>query len=130
MRLPPLLWFGFIGALNTCVDAGAYYLLTRGLHVSPEVANAISYACGALNSYCMNGLVTFAHNRAPLTSLAQIGRFATVSLALLAVNAAIFRAALAFLPDLAAKAVAIMAGFLIGYAANKRLVYAARPGKS
>lgn len=124
--IPPLLLFGAIGVLNTCIDAGVYFLLTRGLDIGPEVANAISYTCGALNSYFMNGLLTFAASRSPFSSLAQIARFAAVNLTLLAANALIFRAALTFLPDLAAKATAIGAGFLVGYVANKRLVYQAR----
>ena len=64
-RLP--LWmtqalkFGIVGLLNTALDWGSYYLLTRfaGLGNLEELAKAISYSIGVLNSYFWNRGWTF-----------------------------------------------------------------------
>jgi putative flippase GtrA len=53
--------FGLVGVLNTLVDAGVYYILTRwiGLMDLPVLAKAISYTCGVINSFFWNRLWTF-----------------------------------------------------------------------
>jgi len=53
--------FGLVGVLNTLVDAGVYYILTRwiGLMDLPILAKAISYTCGVINSFFWNRLWTF-----------------------------------------------------------------------
>ena len=67
---PSLLWlkqavkFGIVGALNTVVDLGAYFVLTRWLGMAglPVVAKGISYSAGILNSFFWNRAWTFQSN--------------------------------------------------------------------
>lgn len=52
--------FSLVGMLNTFVDAGIYYLLSRsGLMNDLVLAKAISYTLGVLNSYYWNKAWTF-----------------------------------------------------------------------
>lgn len=54
--------FGMVGALNTGVDLGLYWLLTRFILLDPSfavTAKAISYTAGVINSYFWNKNFTF-----------------------------------------------------------------------
>ncbi len=54
--------FGFVGGINTAVDWGIYWLLTRSIPymaVTPVVAKAISYTIGIINSFIWNKNFTF-----------------------------------------------------------------------
>ena len=67
VRRPSLLWlrqavkFGIVGVLNTGVDLGAYFVLTRWLGMAslPVAAKGISYSLGILNSFFWNRTWTF-----------------------------------------------------------------------
>ncbi len=79
--------FGLVGVLNTAVDLGLYYVLTRwlGFGSLPVVAKMISYGTGVVNSYCWNRVWTFhSHDTKARTFLL----FALVSAVGLAINAA------------------------------------------
>ena len=64
---PSWLWvkqavkFGAVGVLNTLVDLGLYFVLTRwlGLAGMPVLAKSISYGAGILNSFAWNRTWTF-----------------------------------------------------------------------
>ncbi len=54
--------FGLVGVINTGVDLGLYWVLTRLVFTSPDlsvVAKAISYTAGVINSYFWNRNFTF-----------------------------------------------------------------------
>jgi putative flippase GtrA len=53
--------FGAVGVLNTALDLGLYFVLTRwlGLGALPVVAKSISYSAGILNSFLWNKYWTF-----------------------------------------------------------------------
>jgi putative flippase GtrA len=53
--------FGAVGVLNTLVDLGLYFVLTRWLGLSglPVLAKGISYGAGILNSFLWNRNWTF-----------------------------------------------------------------------
>ena len=57
--------FGAVGVLNTGVDLGLYFVLTRwlGLGGMPVLAKSISYSAGILNSFIWNKTWTF-HSKA------------------------------------------------------------------
>jgi len=67
VQRPSLLWlrqavkFGIVGVLNTGVDLGAYFVLTRWLGMAglPVEAKAISYSLGIVNSFFWNRTWTF-----------------------------------------------------------------------
>lgn len=52
------LLYAFVGVINTAVGYGIMYILLF-FHVMPELANAIGYVIGFLNSYILNKKLTF-----------------------------------------------------------------------
>lgn len=58
--LKQLLRFGVVGVLNTLVDAGVYFLLSRsGMIPDLVLAKGLSYSLGVLNSFFWNKSWTF-----------------------------------------------------------------------
>lgn len=123
MRRP--LVFAAVGIANTAVDFGVFLALTRVLGVGPVAASALGFLMGSAHSYIANGLLTFGDRGARLASAARVLRFAAVTALCLGVSVAAIAAALPLLPDIAAKAVSVLATFAAGYLLNGRFVYAA-----
>ena len=74
--------FCMVGVLNTAVDIGIYYLLTRGLwtvHDSFSVYKAISYLLATACSFALNRYWTFARRDA-VTSQEIVKFYSTVGL--------------------------------------------------
>jgi putative flippase GtrA len=64
--------FSLIGVLNTILDIGLYFLLSRYIEFlvpHPLIAKVISYSAGILNSYYWNRRWTFKSQVRPLRSL-------------------------------------------------------------
>jgi putative flippase GtrA len=80
--------FAVVGLLNTVVDAGLYFLLTRwlGLAELPALAKGLSYGAGVLNSYFWNRSWTF---RSAERSLGGLALFGLANVAALAMNAGV-----------------------------------------
>ena len=60
--------FGFVGGLNTAVDWGLYWLLTRTVPYFAEslvLAKSISYTVGIINSFFWNKNFTFRAKQTP-----------------------------------------------------------------
>lgn len=121
MRRP--LFFAAVGVVNTAVDFGVFLALTRLLGADPVAAGALGFLAGSAHSYVANGLLTFGDRNARLLSAPRILRFAFVTAGCLAVSVFVMAAALPLLPDVAAKAVSVLATFGAGYWLNHRLVY-------
>jgi putative flippase GtrA len=127
-RLP--LWlaqalkFGLVGVLNTALDWGVYYLLTRfaGMGGLATLAKAISYSVGVLNSYFWNRRWTFG-------SQAGAGKTLLPFILVNLVGTGINTAALALatgplkLPELPGLLLATGAALAWNFAASKFLVF-------
>ena len=63
--------FGAVGVLNTLIDLGLYFVLTRWLGMAglPVAAKAISYSAGILNSFLWNRNWTFRSQASPWKTL-------------------------------------------------------------
>ena len=92
-RLYPLwleqaLKFFSVGLLNTALDAGLYFVLTRGLGLGElrTLAKALSYSAGVLNSFYWNKSWTFRSEAGALKTLAP---FVFANLLGLALNAGV-----------------------------------------
>lgn len=78
--------FGMVGVLNTGVDLGSYWILTRFIpyfenaHV---LAKAISYTLGVLNSYLWNRSFTF---RSQIRSPKRFAIFFLINLVAVGIN--------------------------------------------
>ncbi|MFC3127050.1 GtrA family protein [Pseudoroseomonas globiformis] len=115
--------FAGVGVLNTLIDLAVFTLLLTLAQVPPLAANTVSYAAGALNSYLMNGRVTFRARGVRLASWRRASRFAAVNLACLLVSLASLALLSHLMPVLAAKLGSVLATFAFGFVLNSLLVY-------
>nr|WP_235913794.1 GtrA family protein [Pseudoroseomonas coralli] len=122
-----MLLFAGVGVVNTAVDLLAFTLLVTFTPVPPLAANTLSYSLGALNSYLLNGRLTFRSRQVRLASLSRVLRFVAVNLACLAVSLASLAVLSGFMPLLAAKLGSVVATFAFGYVLNSLVVYGSRP---
>ncbi|WFR61453.1 GtrA family protein [Paenibacillus amylolyticus] len=61
-RLVTLFKFGIVGVANTALDAVVFAILAA-VGVPVLIAQVISYSCGVVNSYWLNGSWTFGMRR-------------------------------------------------------------------
>ena len=117
--------FGAVGLLNTALDLGIYFLLTRSLGVFaalPVAAKAFAYLASVLNSFVLNRSWTF-------NSSAQVGRalpvFTAASLIGLLVNAGVLNLAFNLLqaPEIFALGLATAASLAWNFCASRWLVF-------
>jgi putative flippase GtrA len=118
--------YGLLGFANTTVDVLVYLALTRMLDIEPMAANASGFMAGAVHSYIANGKLTFRDRMVPLLSAGSAIRFAGVTATCLSVSSATIAAFLTVLPDLAAKAIAMVVTLVVGYWLNRTIVYVGR----
>lgn len=81
--------FGMVGVLNTGVDFGIYWLLTRFILVGPQFAvpsKTISYTLGVINSYFWNKNFTF---RAKGQSIGKFILFFSINLIAIGINSGV-----------------------------------------
>lgn len=82
-RLPEIkrfITFSIIGLINTFVDFGIYMLMTRILGFHYGISQVISYSCGVINSFLLNGMLTFGDVRRRNTDSVRFARFLAVNL--------------------------------------------------
>jgi len=116
--------FSSVGVLNTAVDFGVYFLLTRWLGFAglPVTAKGISYGAGIANSYFWNRWWTF---RSTDPVRATFPPFVLVNLAGLAINAGVMHLALRTLslPELIALGLATGTAVTWNFAWSKFVVF-------
>lgn len=81
--------FGMVGVLNTGVDLGSYWILTRFVAYfgnAPIFAKALSYILGVINSYIWNRSFTF---RSPVRSPKRFVLFFLINLIAVGINSGI-----------------------------------------
>jgi len=109
--------------LNTLIDAGAYFVLTRWLGTLVVAAKGISYAVGMVNSFFWNRNWTFQSAANPWRSAAL---FTLTHIAALGINAGVMAAAVhgLRLPEWLALSAATGASFAWNFVLNKWVVFA------
>jgi putative flippase GtrA len=116
--------FGLVGVLNTALDWGVYYLLTRfaGMGGLPTLAKAISYSVGVLNSYFWNRRWTFGSQARAAQTLLP---FVLVNLVGTAINSGVFALGTGRmrLPQLLGLIGATIAALVWNFVASKFLVF-------
>jgi putative flippase GtrA len=143
--------FAMIGVVNTLVDYGVFLVARAVLSGSPAglatigslndfcqcsdattttlvVANLISWSVAVTGSYVMNSSITFAAESGRQLRLRAYLTFVASGIAGLLVNTAtlLFAAEILLLPVWLAKAVAILASFLVNFSLSHFVVFRAR----
>lgn len=114
--------FGLVGVANTVVDVAVFVGL-RQLGAALLLANTAGFLAGSVNSYLLNGLVTFRDRGARLASARTMTRFAAVVLATLGISNLVVWAGALVMPVALAKAASILATFAAGLVLNRLLVF-------
>lgn len=113
-----------VGVLNTLLDAGLYFALTRwlGLAPQPSLAKAISYGAGISNSFYWNRSWTF---RSKGKALSKFTLFVMVNLIALALNAGLMHIGLTVwhLPELAALVLATGSTLVWNFTISKFFIF-------
>ena len=117
--------FGFVGGLNTAVDWGLYWLLTRTVPYFSEflvLAKSISYTAGVINSFFWNKNFTFRVKKTPLSKFIF---FFIINLVAIAINSSIMAFALhnLRLSELASLGLATVCTLLWNFLTSKFLVF-------
>jgi putative flippase GtrA len=118
--------FGTIGVVNTMVDAGVFFLALWLLTSSLVVANVLSWLVAVSGSYVMNSFVTFAAESGRTLRLVDYGRFVTSGIIGLIANTTTLLVAATVMPVWGAKALAILASFLVNFSLSHFVVFRAR----
>jgi putative flippase GtrA len=130
-RIVQFSFFAVVGAINTGVDAGLYWVLTRHAGVEILLASTLSFVAGTVNSFLMNRTLTFGSTSGRLEAVRQYGRFLIASslvLALHQINLLTLHYGFG-LPDLAAKFIGIGAGVVLGFLLNRHWVFRLAPDR-
>jgi len=110
--------FALVGVLNTLIDFGVYYLLTRYAGLFYIYANIISVTLAITNSYILNRTWTFVSKNKNIGK--EVLKFWIVSIIGLILNTLILKALIYFGPsDLIAKACASIIVLIWNFLANK-----------
>ena len=116
--------FMTVGVLNTAIDAGAYFALTRwlGLGSALVLAKAIAYMVGMINSFFWNRTWTFGDNG---NIWRAVGLFTITHIFALAINAGTMAFVLDVmqLPEIIAVGAATGASFVWNFVLNKLVVF-------
>jgi putative flippase GtrA len=118
--------FGFIGVINGLIDASIFFLALAYLTSSLVVANLLGWFVAVSCSYVMNSYVTFAAESGRKLRLADYRRFVASGVAGVTVNTATLVLAATVVPVWAAKALAILAGFLVNFSLTHLVVFRPR----
>jgi putative flippase GtrA len=141
--------FALVGVVNTAIDASVFFVAYGLLGSSPGAAAALSWfadACGCGNlqvitliaanvlawfvavsfSYVMNSMITFAAESGRELKWQAYGTFLASGVVGVIANTTTLVVAAHFLPVWAAKALAILVGFVVNFSMSHFVVFRAR----
>lgn len=121
VQITSFLRFCAVGAVNTVVDFGVFFLCYYGLRWPLLLANGIAFSAAVTGGYHLNKNWTFRGG-----SGGSIIKFAVVALGGLAVSSLVIYFASLYMPVIAAKIVAIGAALVWNYAGSSLFVFRAR----
>lgn len=116
--------FMTVGVLNTLIDAGTYFILTRGLGLMalPVLAKSIAYAVGMINSFFWNRNWTF---KSQTSTWKAACLFTLTHIVALGINAGVMALSIntLALPEIIGIVLATISAFVWNFALNKLLVF-------
>ena len=120
--------FALVGVINASVDFGVFSFFYFYLGFPIIFANLISWFVAVSGSYVMNSSITFAAESGRQLRLSAYLTFVASGIAGLLINTAtlLFAAEILLLPVWLAKAVAILASFLVNFSMSHFVVFRVR----
>ena len=116
--------FMTVGVLNTLIDTGTYFILTRGLGLMtlPVLAKSIAYAVGMINSVFWNRNGTF---KSQASTWKAAFLFTLTHIVALGINAGVMALSIntLALPEIIGIGLATTSAFVWNFALNKLLVF-------
>lgn len=116
--------FMTVGVLNTLIDAGTYFILTRslGLMSLPVLAKSIAYVVGMINSFFWNRNWTF---KSQTSTWRAAFLFTLTHIVALGINAGVMALSInvLYLPEIIGIGLATISSFVWNFALNKLLVF-------
>ena len=116
--------FMTVGVLNTLIDAGTYFILTRGLGLMalPVLAKSIAYVVGMINSFFWNRNWTF---KSQTSTRRAAFLFTLTHIVALGINAGVMALSINVLalPEIIGIGLATISSFVWNFALNKLLVF-------
>ncbi|HXW24140.1 MAG TPA: GtrA family protein [Xanthobacteraceae bacterium] len=133
--------FAVVGAVNTAIDAGVFFLALWALVGSPSragtvtliAANVFSWSVAVSGSYVMNSFVTFAAESGRQLRLKAYATFVAGGILGAIGNTTALVVVAQFAPVLVAKACAIVVSFVLNFSMSHFVVFRARhpkPGRA
>lgn len=116
--------FGVVGVINFGLDAVIFFLALATITDSLVVANILAWLVAVSSSYLLNTRFTFAAHAVPFSvrgwaifSFSQVGG--------LVANTAVVLIAAPYVPLIAAKVLAVLAGFAVNFVLARVVVFRA-----
>jgi putative flippase GtrA len=129
--------FAAVGAVNTVIDAGVFFLALTTITQSLVLANVLAWFVAVSCSYVMNSFFTFAAESGRQLRRRDYLRFVASGIAGVVANTATLVIAAQFLPVWAAKGLAILVSFIVNFSLSHFVVFRAQanslarhPGRS
>jgi putative flippase GtrA len=118
--------FAAVGAVNTVIDAGVFFLALNTVTSSLIAANLMAWFVAVSCSYAMNSFYTFAAESGRKLRLRDYLRFVATGVAGAIANTTVLVVAAQFLPVWAAKTLAIGVSFAVNFTLSHFLVFRGR----
>ena len=118
--------FGLIGMVNAAIDASVFFLALAWLTRSLVAANVAAWVVAVSCSYVMNSRITFAAESGRRLRLADYLRFVASGVVGVIANTAVLLLAAQSAPVWMAKALAILASFVVNFTLSHFVVFRAK----
>jgi putative flippase GtrA len=115
--------FAVVGLINTAVDATVFFLLLGYVTSSLVIANVAAWVVANTGSYVMNSLTTFSSETDGKLRLKHYAAFAGSGLVAMTASTVTVVLAANLLPVWAAKAIAILASFVVNFTITHFVVF-------
>lgn len=119
--------FAAVGAVNTVIDAGVFFLALNTVTDSLITANLMAWFVAVSCSYVLNSLFTFAAETGRQLRPRDYLRFLGTGVIGAVANTTTLVVAAQFLPVWAAKGLAIGVSFVVNFTLSHFVVFKARP---
>ena len=125
MLVGQIVRFGVIGVINFGLDAVVFFLALATITNSLLVANIIAWLVAVSSSYVLNTRFTFAAHASPY-SVRAWAVFALSQVGGLVANTAVVLIAAPYMPLVAAKVLAVLAGFAVNFVLARFVIFRSR----